>query len=126
MTNEATNQPSEAPKPWEQNWVLKAKQAVESAVESVKKPWEAMWKEKPRSTPPEPVREAPSPVKPIETEKDMKAATSDLFTPQANARRTAQEKSTSNIAELQAEIENTKDPKKKKILQEYLTSLGKK
>lgn len=139
MTQQTGNNP-EAPKeqmPWEMNWTLKAKQAVVSAVDdakavvsSIKMPWEMNWKEKTvptsKSVPPAPVEAPIAPPAPLPNEAAMKKATSDLFTPAANAKRKAQEQNPKNIAELQAEIDRTKDPAQKKILTDYMNSLMRK
>lgn len=127
MTQETGNQQTEK-KPWESDWVPKAKQLVTEAVDNVKKavegvkmPWEDTWKEKPRATPQQGVTEAPTPIKPIPTEAAMiKAA---QLSPTEQAKDAAREKSASNIAELKAEIAKTKDPKTKKVLEDYLKSL---
>lgn len=102
-----------------------------------KKPWEmafeeirAFFKPKPSTPIPPPVKapvEAPiAPPAPLPNEAAMKKATSDLFTPAANAKRKAQEQNPRNIAELQAEIDRTKDPAQKKILTDYMNSLMRK
>ena len=128
MTQETGNQQTEK-KPWESNWVPKAKQLitetvdnVKKAVEGVKMPWEGTWKEKSKATPQQGVTEAPTPIKPIPTEAAMiKAA---QLSPKEKERDVARERSASNIAELKAEIARTKDPKTKKVLEDYLKSLG--
>lgn len=128
MTQETGNQQTEK-KPWESNWVPKAKQLitetvdnVKKAVEGVKMPWEGTWKEKSKATPQQGVTEAPTPIKPIPTEAAMiKAA---QLSPKEKERDAARERSASNIAELKAEIARTKDPKTKKVLEDYLKSLG--
>ncbi len=124
---------NEAPKeqmPWEMTWTEKAKQAITStidtakkAVEGVQMPWERDWKEKPRVAP------TPAPEKPVDlskpvypTESSMKVAAK--LSPQEEARSAARERSSQNIKELQKEIERTKDPKAKKVLTDYMTSLG--
>jgi hypothetical protein len=137
--------------PWSLPWKEAAKAAgtyqsnqgkEEAPPPSVKKmPWEYSINEAVEAAkrfigmqpPPKPSPIVVAPSKPlpehsqlIPTEVDMKKATGDLFTPQANAKRTVQEKSSGNIAELKSEIDNTKDPKKKKILMDYLKSLGEK
>lgn len=126
---------NEAPKeqmPWEMTWTEKAKQAITPAVDTVKKavegirmPWEMDWKEKPRATPkPAPKAPVEPPTKGYKNEAAMKAAVQ--FTPEEEARRVAQESSPANIKELEQEIARTKDPKAKKVLQDYLNSLRKK
>lgn len=133
MSNEAGNQPkpdSKEKMPWEMDWALKAKQLVtetvdtaKKAVEGVKMPWEMRWEEKPKATPQQGVTEAPTPIKPIPTEAAMiKAA---KLSPMEQARDAARERTAGNIAELKAEIARTKDPKNKKILEDYLKSLEK-
>lgn len=127
MTQETGNQQTEK-KPWESDWVPKAKQLVtetvdnvKKAVEGVKMPWEDTWKEKPKATPQQGVTEAPTPIKPIPTEAAMiKAA---QLSPKEQAKDAAREKSAGNIAELKAEIAKTQDPKTKKVLEDYLKSL---
>lgn len=99
-----------------------------------KMPWEmsfeeirAFFKPKPKTPIPSPVKDPVEPSKtppaPLPNEAAMKKATADLFTPAANAKRKAQESSAKNIAELQAEIDRTKDPAQKKILMDYMKSL---
>ena len=126
---------NETPKeqmPWEMTWTEKAKQAITSTVDTVKKavegtrmPWEMDWKEKPRATP-KSAPEAPvePPTKGYKNEAAMKVAVQ--FTPKEEARRAAQESSAANIKELEQEIARAKDPKAKKVLQDYLNSLRKK
>ena len=123
MTKETGNQQTEK-KPWESNWVPKAKQLVTDTVDNVKKtvegvkmPWEGTWKEKPKATPQQGVTEAPTSIKPIPTE-------AAKLSPKEKERDAARERSASNIAELKAEIARTKDPKTKKVLEDYLKSLG--
>ena len=128
MTQETGSNPTEK-KPWESDWVPKAKQLVtetvdnvKKAVEGVKMPWEDTWKEKAKATPQQGVTEAPTPVKPLLTEAAaIKAA---QLSPAEKARDAAREKSAGNIAELKAEIARAKDPKTKKVLEDYLKSLG--
>lgn len=128
MTQEAGSNPTEK-KPWESDWVPKAKQLVtetvdnvKKAVEGVKMPWEDTWKEKAKATPQQGVTEAPTPVKPLLTEAAaIKAA---QLSPKEKERDAAREKSASNITELKAEIAKAKDPKIKKVLEDYLKSLG--
>ena len=128
MTQETGNQQTEK-KPWELDWLPKAKQLVtetvdnvKKAVEGVKMPWEGTWKEKTRSTPQQGVTEAPTSIKPIPTEAAMTKAAQ--LSPKEKERDAARERSTSNIAELKTEIARTKDPKTKKVLEDYLKSLG--
>ena len=128
MTKETGNQQTEK-KPWESNWVPKAKQLVTDTVDNVKKtvegvkmPWEGTWKEKTRSTPQQGVTEAPTSIKPIPTE--AARAKAAQLSPKEKERDAARERSASNIAELKAEIARTKDPKTKKVLEDYLKSLG--
>lgn len=128
MTQETGSNPTDK-KPWESDWVPKTKQLitetvdnVKKAVEGVKMPWEDTWKEKPKSTPQQGVTEAPPPIKPIPTEVAMiKAA---QLSPKEKERDAARERTAGNIAELKAEIARTKDPKTKKVLEDYLKSLG--
>jgi len=128
MTQETGNNPTEK-KPWESDWVPKAKQLatetvdnVKKAVDGVKMPWEDTWKEKPKATPQQGVTESPTPIKPLLTEAAaIKAA---QLSPAEKARDAAREKSAGNIAELKAEIAKAKDPKIKKVLEDYLKSLG--
>ena len=116
-------------KPWESDWVLKTNQLVTETVDNVKKtvegvkmPWEYTWEEKPKAAPQQGVTEAPTPVKPLLTEAAaIKAA---QLSPAEKERDAAREKSAGNIAELKAEIAKTKDPKIKKVLEDYLKSLG--
>ena len=85
-------------------------------------PWEGTWKEKSKATPQQGVTEAPTPIKPIPTEAAMiKAA---QLSPREKERDAARERTAGNIAELKAEIARTKDPKTKKVLEDYLKSLG--
>lgn len=129
MTQETGSNPTEK-KPWESDWVPKAKQLVtetvdnvKKAVEGVKMPWEDTWKEKPKATPQQGVTEAPKgSIGPLNTEAQaIKAA---QLSPKEQAKDAAREKSAGNIAELKAEIAKTKDPKTKKVLEDYLKSLG--
>ena len=128
MTQETGNQQTEK-KPWELDWLPKAKQLVtetvdnvKKAVEGVKMPWEGTWKEKSKATPQQGVTEAPTPIKPISTEAAMiKAA---QLSPKEKERDAVRERTASNIAELKAEIARAKDPKTKKVLEDYLKSLG--
>ena len=128
MTQETGNQQTEK-KPWELDWLPKAKQLVtetvdnvKKAVEGVKMPWEGTWKEKSKATPQQGVTEAPTPIKPIPTEAAMiKAA---QLSPKEKERDAVRERTASNIAELKAEIARAKDPKTKKVLEDYLKSLG--
>ena len=128
MTQETGNQQTEK-KPWELDWLPKAKQLVtetvdnvKKAVEGVKMPWEGTWKEKSKATPQQGVTEAPTPIKPTPTEAAMiKAA---QLSPKEKERDAARERTAGNIAELKAEIARTKDPKTKKVLEDYLKSLG--
>lgn len=141
-------EPSEMPEkgPWSVSWqeaIAKtgAVQPAPAPVEKAsKKPWEysiseaieagkALFKDK-VAPPPQQALVAPSKPLPkdytaaIPTEEDMKTAASDLFTPQANKKRDAQESSPGNIAELKAEIAKTKNAKTKKILEDYLKQIG--
>lgn len=125
--------------PWEMSPEEVRKASGETALpaeakegKSDKKPWEmaldeirAFFKPKP-SAPIPPVQAPPEASKALPNEAAMVKATSDLFTPAANAKRKAQEQNPKNIAELQAEIDKTKDPAQKKILMDYLQTLGKK
>jgi hypothetical protein len=119
--------------PWEKTWTLKAKQAVTATIDSAKKavegvlmPWEREWKEKPRVSPTPAPKAPPTPPATANpsypTEAAMKVAVK--LSPQEEARAFAQERSAPNIAELQREIERTKNPKTKQILVDYLKSLG--
>lgn len=128
MTQETGNQQTEK-KPWESDWLPKAKQmateavdSVKKAVEGVKMPWEDTWKEKPKATPQQGVAEPLKPAMPVKTEAQMKEAIK--LSPKEQAAEKARESSASNIAELKAEIKKTKDPKAKKVLEDYLKSLG--
>ena len=128
MTQETGNQQTEK-KPWELDWLPKAKQLVtetvdnvKKAVEGVKMPWEGTWKEKPKATHQQGVTEAPTSIKPIPTE--AARAKAAQLSPKEKERDAARERSASNIAELKAEIARTKDPKTKKVLEDYLKSLG--
>lgn len=128
MTQETGNQQTEK-KPWESNWVPKAKQLitetvdnVKKAVEGVKMPWEGTWKEKPKVTPQQGVTESPTSIKPIPTE--AARAKASQLSPKEKERDAARERTAGNIAELKAEIARTKDPKTKKVLEDYLKSLG--
>ena len=129
MTQETGNQSTDK-KPWESDWLPKAKQMVtdtvdnvKKAVEGVKMPWEDTWKEKPKATPSQGVTEAPKgSIGPLNTEAQaIKAA---QLSPKEKAADAAREKSAGNIKELKDEIAKTKDPKTKKVLEEYLKSLG--
>lgn len=128
MTKETGSNPTEK-KPWESDWVLKTNQLVAETVDNVKKtvegvkmPWEYTWEEKPKATPQQGVTESPTPIKPLLTEAAaIKAA---QLSPKEKERDAAREQSAGNIAELKAEIAKAKDPKIKKVLEDYLKSLG--
>lgn len=138
MSNEAghqSNQGSDEKMPWEMEWTLKDKQLATDAVndvkevaEGVKMPWEMKWEEKPKFTRPTVPKAPVTPPKKGEYTSliptEAAAIKAAQLSPAEKARDAAREKSPGNIAELKAEIAKAKDPKIKKVLEDYLKSLG--
>lgn len=113
--------------PWQENWELKPRQIVNDvvekaveAVQSVKKgkmPWDMDWKEKPRVAPSSPLPRAinmqPSMVN-VKTEAMMKKAV--VITPEERMPDTMSAQQ--NLALIDKEIANTKNPMILSVLRE--------